>query len=125
MSFIVAAVIFCEASICSYKERMLVASVIMNRINNPAFGGGKLKNAVDVVKQPLAFSSLHKIQETREWIDANTGGNDIFQRCQELVAHCFPDMLEGFLHCKKDCPHGLGKWLAEDIFENTNLGENK
>ena len=48
-----------------------------------------------------------------------------FNSVEELVAHCFPDMLEEFLHCQKDCPHGLGKWLAEDIFENTNLGENK
>lgn len=89
MSFIVAAIIFCEASICTEKERMLVASVIMNRIKNPAFGGGKLLTADDVVKQPGAFSSLHKVNgRESDWEWDNMMGDhaqELFRECEALA----------------------------------------
>jgi spore germination cell wall hydrolase CwlJ-like protein len=69
---ITAAVIYAEASpICSYQERYLVASVIKNRIKNPAFGGGKLFSMEDVVRQKGAFSCL--------WSPGNTNWQDLIK----------------------------------------------
>lgn len=55
---ITAKIIYSEASnMVSEYERLCVASVIKNRINNKSFAKGKLKTMEDVVKQRGAFSS--------------------------------------------------------------------
>lgn len=58
-TYMVARVIYSEtSSVASFEEIQLVCSVIKNRINNKAFGNGKLSNAYDVVTQPGAFSCI-------------------------------------------------------------------
>ena len=55
----VARVIYSEASnLVTAKERWMVASVMKNRVNHPAFGGGKLKDMSSVCYQQSAFSCV-------------------------------------------------------------------
>ena len=57
---IVAKVIYSEASMkCSSNERLLIASVIKNRIKHPGFLKGKLKSLTDVVTQKNQFSCIN------------------------------------------------------------------
>lgn len=55
----IARVIFAETLNCSSDERLLVASVIKNRIGHRGFGSGKLKTMYDVVKEKRAFSCIN------------------------------------------------------------------
>ena len=55
----VSRVIFSEGANVNPFERYLIASVMKNRINNKAFGGGKLHDMESVAKQPKAFSCVN------------------------------------------------------------------
>jgi len=78
----VARVIYSEASnLVSAKERWLVASVMKNRVNNPAFGNGKLRDLTSVCYQPRAFSCVDDKNNTNwnataKMMSRPTAGND-------------------------------------------------
>lgn len=55
----VARVIFSEAAGTSKKERELVAASMINRMNHPGFGRGKLSSMRDVAEQPRAYSAIN------------------------------------------------------------------
>lgn len=66
---LVARVIVSEAGPeCSIKERVLVASVIKNRIGHKGFANGKLKSMLEVVKQKNAFECIgHDKNKNWKW----------------------------------------------------------
>lgn len=70
----IAKTIYSEAStICTYEEHLAIGNIIQNRMGHPGFGMGRLKSAIDVVKQPAAFSSV--LKHNVNWDQYEVGSN--------------------------------------------------
>lgn len=63
---IVARVIYSEAASASSYEKLLVASVIKNRINHPGYSAGKLASMEQVVLEKGAFSCIND-PKNKQW----------------------------------------------------------
>lgn len=62
----IAKTIYSEAStLCTYEEHIAIGRIIQNRIGHKGFEMGRLKNAVSVVKQPKAFTSV--LKHNKNW----------------------------------------------------------
>lgn len=98
----IARVLFAETAGQTETERLLMASVIYNRIGHEGFGGGQLKSALEVARQPLAFSCVGDTAN-KQWLLSMT-----------------PDeMDEPTLKIWEDCV-ALAESLASGKFEPVN-----
>lgn len=84
----VAKVLWCEGASTSYRERLLVASVMKNRLNHKGFSNGKLKTLREVCYAKNAFSCVNS-KKNKQW---SLTHDDHFWRgnkqWEEIWTHC-------------------------------------